>query len=127
MLASQEKETSSRIDILYRHRNDKDIFHSGIFVVLATAGTLAVDARRYWCQFNNFHEVCFMVYDEAQGFGRYEDGLALLMCGDDCILMMIGDPLQPVGAAPTDQLKAILADHRTRPRPPTCCSTALAS
>ena len=107
-LSSLELVKASQIDILHKERQDKDIFHGDIMVILATAGTLAVDARRYWPQFKHFHGACFMVYDEAQGFGKYEDGLALMMCGDDCILMMIGDPLQPVGAAPTATLKAIL-------------------
>ena len=114
MLASTEPRATTTIDVLYSQRSDKQVNHEGLQVLLGTVGTLSQDARRLWPQLSSFHKATLLVFDEAQGFGRYEDGLVLGMLADDGLLFLIGDPMQPVGAAPTPEARACLHELHCR-------------
>ena len=69
-------------------------------LMVVTTGSLQADSQRLFPFFTKWHRTNFLIFDEAQGFGKAEDIIAALLLRPEGMMMLIGDPQQPVGASP---------------------------
>ena len=77
-------------------------------LLVVTTGALQADSQRLFPFFTQWHRANFLIFDEAQGFGKAEDIITALLLRPEGMMMLIGDPQQPVGASPHRMMQRYL-------------------